>query len=69
MLYTAITTNEFAGTAAFLGGKTGYTDEAQGNLVSLFSMRGTPVVIVVLGSADRFGETRTLLDQLASTTL
>ncbi len=62
-LYTAVTTNEFAGTVAFLGGKTGYTDEAQGNLISLFSVGGTPTVFIVLGSADRFGETRILLAQ------
>jgi len=54
--------NEFAGQADFIGGKTGYIDEAQGNLVSLFNVKKEPVVIVVLGSQDRFGDTRKLLD-------
>jgi D-alanyl-D-alanine carboxypeptidase len=58
------TTNEFAGQPDFLGGKTGYTDDAQGNLLSVFNRSGSPVVIVVLGSGDRFGETRKLLGQL-----
>ena len=62
--------NEFAGEPNFLGGKTGFTDEAQGNLVSLFTVqqglspafKNEPVVIVVLGSHDRFGDTKKLLN-------
>jgi D-alanyl-D-alanine carboxypeptidase len=55
--------DEFAGQIGFLGGKTGYITEAEGNgnLVTLFTKNGQPFVIVVLGSPDRFGETRTLL--------
>jgi len=52
--------NLFAGKDYFLGGKTGYTDEAGGNLLSIFSYQGKPIVIVVLGSDDRFGETEKL---------
>ncbi|MDP3881166.1 MAG: serine hydrolase [bacterium] len=49
------TINQFAGREDFLGGKTGYTDEAKGNLVSVFKDKnGLPVVIVVLGSENRF---------------
>ena len=53
----------FAGQANFIGGKTGYITEAEGNgnLVTLFTKNDQPFVIVVLGSPDRFGETRTLL--------
>ncbi len=53
----------FAGQANFLGGKTGYITEAEGNgnLVTLFTHNSQPFMIVVLGSPDRFGETRTLL--------
>lgn len=51
-------TNEFAGEPDFLGGKTGFTDEANGNLLSLFLNNGRPVLIVVFGADDRFGETR-----------
>lgn len=53
--------NAFADRPDFIGGKTGYTDEAEGNLVSLFAYEGRPVVIVVLGSEDRFGATENLL--------
>lgn len=55
-------TNSFAGRPDFLGGKTGYTDEASGNLVSLFSHTGRPVLVVVLGSLDRFGDTEKLIN-------
>lgn len=54
--------NLFAGRADFIGGKTGFTEEAQQNLLSVFSVGGRPVVIVVLGTKDRFGETQKLLD-------
>lgn len=52
--------NQFAGRADFLGGKTGYTDEAQGNLVSLFAYENRPIAIIVLGTSDRFGATQAL---------
>jgi len=52
--------NEFAGHYNFLGGKTGYTDEAVGNLISLFSYKERPVVVVIFGSSDRFGVTESL---------
>ncbi|HBI25603.1 MAG: D-alanyl-D-alanine carboxypeptidase [Candidatus Wolfebacteria bacterium GW2011_GWC2_39_22] len=65
------TINEFAGQAlfansgrvTFVGGKTGYIAEAEGNgnLLTVFTYNKQPFVIVVLGSPDRFGETRTLL--------
>ena len=54
--------NQFAGRADFLGGKTGYTDDAIGNLVSIFTYGKKPILIVVLGASDRFGETSKLLD-------
>ncbi len=53
--------NLFAGRSDFLGGKTGYTDEASGNLLSVFSVAGRPVLVLVLGTDDRFGETEKLL--------
>jgi D-alanyl-D-alanine carboxypeptidase len=54
--------NEFSGEADFIGGKTGYTDQADGNLLSLFSDNGHPVVVVVLGTDDnaRFTNTEAL---------
>jgi D-alanyl-D-alanine carboxypeptidase (penicillin-binding protein 5/6) len=54
-------TNEFAGRADFLGGKTGTTPEAGENLLSFFSYRSHPVMILLFGSADRFRETNALL--------
>ena len=59
--------NAFAGQADFLGGKTGYTDEANGNLLSLFVLRGQPLVVVVMGTSDRFGQTQKIKDWLEKT--
>ncbi|HUX35503.1 MAG TPA: serine hydrolase [Candidatus Paceibacterota bacterium] len=52
--------NIFAGSSGFIGGKTGYTDEADGNLVSIFSYETRPILVIVLGTGDRFGETSKL---------
>lgn len=54
--------NEFAGDADFIGGKTGYTDQADGNLLSIFSYKDQPIFIVVLGINDgvRFDGTQEL---------
>lgn len=52
--------NEFANRADFMGGKTGFTDEANGNLVTIFSTASGPVTIITLGAPtkeDRFTET------------
>ncbi|MDI6717746.1 MAG: serine hydrolase [Patescibacteria group bacterium] len=54
--------NQFAGRADFIGGKTGFLEEAQGNLVSVFNIKNNPLVIVVLGSQDRFADTKKLLN-------
>ncbi len=54
--------NEFAGDADFVGGKTGYTDQADGNLLSVFRNGGKPLVVIVLGSSARFDDTKALYD-------
>ncbi|MGC9599198.1 MAG: serine hydrolase [Minisyncoccia bacterium] len=54
--------NEFAGDADFIGGKTGYTDQADGNLLSVFRDGRKPLVVVVLGSGARFDDTKALYD-------
>lgn len=54
--------NEFAGRADFLGGKTGYTGDASGNLLSIFSYQKQPIFIIVMGTEDRFGDTKKLLE-------
>lgn len=57
--------NQFSGQPNFLGGKTGYTDEAGGNLVSIFSYQNRPIIFIVLGTKSyeaRFEETKKLFD-------
>lgn len=54
--------NLFAGESWFLGGKTGYTDEAGGNLLTLINHDNRPVAVVVLGTIDRFGDTEKLVN-------
>jgi D-alanyl-D-alanine carboxypeptidase len=50
--------NAFVGTRPdFIGGKTGFTNEANGNLISLFNYRGYKLLFIVLGTDDRFGQT------------
>jgi len=45
-----------------LGVKTGWTESARENLVTYVERDGRRVLIAVLGSQDRFGETRELID-------
>lgn len=54
--------NDFAGTPDFIGGKTGYTDQADGNLLSIFNYENRPIFIVILGIDDgvRFDATQQL---------
>jgi serine-type D-Ala-D-Ala endopeptidase (penicillin-binding protein 7) len=52
--------NEFAGESDFIGGKTGHTTEAQGNLLSLFQYDGHAVLVLVLGTANRFDDSEAL---------
>ena len=56
--------DDFAGQVGFIGGKTGYIDQSQGNLISLFKESNGPVVFVVMGSQNRFGDTQKLLNCL-----
>lgn len=60
--------NNFAGQADFIGGKTGYTDQADGNLLSIFQYNGRPVFIMVLGINDgvRFNATQQLYNWFKS---
>lgn len=61
-----VSTIAFAGRSDFLGGKTGQLPEANGNLVSIFSLpdKSSPVVVIVLGAQDRFRETEKILAKL-----
>jgi D-alanyl-D-alanine carboxypeptidase (penicillin-binding protein 5/6) len=57
------TTNELLGAVEGLKGlKTGWTENAGECLVSYIERDGHPVIIVILGSRDRFGETAKLVD-------
>jgi len=58
--------NAFSGRIDFLGGKTGSIPEAEGNLISIFeiSEREEKVIIIVLGTEDRFLETENILEEL-----
>ena len=53
--------NTFAGSSDFIGGKTGFIDEAGRNLVALFSTKnGAMIITNVLGSENSFQETAKL---------
>lgn len=56
--------NEFAGQPYFIGGKTGTTPEAVGNLISVFSRDNgySGRIVALLGSEDRYNETKGLLE-------
>lgn len=63
-----VSINEFTKREDFIGGKTGFTDEANGNLISLFRdpNSGKILLIIVLGTDDRFGETKKLYGYFTS---
>lgn len=55
--------NELLGSVpGVLGVKTGWTENARENLVTYIERDGHKVMIAVLGSQDRFGETKELID-------
>lgn len=55
--------NELLGSVnGVLGVKTGWTENARENLVTYIERDGHKIMIAVLGSQDRFGETKELID-------
>ena len=55
--------NKLLGTVpGVLGVKTGWTENARENLVTYINRDGRKVMIVVLASSDRFGETKELIE-------
>lgn len=55
--------NELVGTVDGVKGiKTGWTESARENLVTFVERDGKPIIIVVLGSQDRFGESEELIE-------
>jgi len=62
--------NPFADETRFVGGKTGFTDDAGGNLISIFAYRDHDIIVITLGSADqekRFLDTELLYAWLTQT--
>jgi serine-type D-Ala-D-Ala carboxypeptidase (penicillin-binding protein 5/6) len=59
---TAVTTNKLLASGGFYGIKTGYTVAAGECYIGLTKVAGHEVITVVLGSADRFGDTQTLIN-------
>lgn len=60
--YPLITTNILLGKPGVLGVKTGWTPEAGECLVTFVNRNNHPILISLLGSDDRFGETESLID-------
>ncbi len=54
--------DNFSGAPDFIGGKTGHTDEASGNLLTVLNYTGHPLFILVLGTDDRFGDSTKLFN-------
>lgn len=55
--------NELLGVDGVIGVKTGFSEEAQGVLVSSIEHDGRIYIVVVLGSRDRFFDTRNIIEQ------
>lgn len=59
--------NELLGeVAGVLGVKTGWTEDARENLVTYVDRNNHKVMIAILGSQDRFGETKEVIDWIFS---
>jgi len=65
-LYPLVSTNILLGKPGILGVKTGWTNDAGECLVTYANRYTHPVLISLLGSNDRFGETEKLLDWIYS---
>jgi len=68
-LVAAATAVPLSNVPGFIGGKTGFTDLAGGNLAAVFDVEpGHPLVAVVLGSTEsgRFDDIKTLIDAARS---
>lgn len=58
--------NNFAGEEDFIGGKTGFIDEAGRNLIAFFKINDRMILSIVLGSDDAFKDTDTIKDAFES---
>jgi serine-type D-Ala-D-Ala carboxypeptidase (penicillin-binding protein 5/6) len=67
IIHKLTNTNELLGNVpGVLGVKTGYTENAMENLVTYLERDGHRIMITVLGSNDRFGETKEIIDWVMS---
>jgi serine-type D-Ala-D-Ala carboxypeptidase (penicillin-binding protein 5/6) len=65
--YSLTSTNQLLGVVPGVQGvKTGWTPEAGECLITLVNQNGHPILITVLGSKDRFGETEQIIDWVYS---
>lgn len=62
--HTLINTNKLLGQYGIVGGKTGWTDEAQGCMMAIQKNGGRHIIYVVLGMEDRFLEVKKLIEQI-----
>lgn len=60
--YSVKNVNELLGQDGVIGVKTGWTEGARENLVTDVDQNGHNIYIALLGSGDRFGETKELID-------
>ncbi len=63
--YSLLNRNKLLGTLGITGIKTGFTDEAGGVLVTSRKQNGHTLIIVVMKSDDRFGDTLKIADYLS----
>lgn len=59
-----VSTNKLLGQAGIDGVKTGSTESAGENLIVSANLSGHRIIVVVLGSSDRFSDTRSLLGEI-----
>ncbi|GEM_PF-6064273 len=64
--YPVKNTNELLGTPGVIGVKTGTTDEAGQNLILAIAENNHRLIIVILGSTDRYADARALLAYVRS---
>lgn len=62
-IHRLVNTNKLLGNVdGVMGVKTGWTENARENLVTYVDRNGRKIMTVVLGSSDRFGETKELIE-------
>lgn len=58
---TLVNINQLVQNPNFIGGKTGFTDDARQNLISTFSINNRRIVIMIFGAEDRITEAKKIL--------